>query len=87
MEFKPWRFSERRKHEGERIRYPMATPHRLIVLMSRGLAACLLDLRRHPLRMFLRHEPLDTFGQNYEGLGCVSIRPRFAEIKILFMLQ
>ncbi|KAK0222715.1 cytochrome P450 [Armillaria nabsnona] len=40
LEFRPWRFSERRKQEGETIRHQMATPSLDFVFFGHGRSAC-----------------------------------------------
>ncbi|KAK0447282.1 cytochrome P450 [Armillaria borealis] len=40
LEFKPWRFSEKRKQEGEGIRHHMATPSLDFVFFGHGRLAC-----------------------------------------------
>ncbi|KAK0460648.1 cytochrome P450 [Desarmillaria tabescens] len=40
LEFKPWRFSEKRKQEGENIRHHMATPSLDFVFFGHGRPAC-----------------------------------------------
>ncbi|PBK82180.1 cytochrome P450, partial [Armillaria gallica] len=40
LEFKPWRFSERRKQEGESIRHQMATLSLDFVFFGHGRSAC-----------------------------------------------
>ncbi|KAK0447130.1 cytochrome P450 [Armillaria borealis] len=40
LEFKPWRFSEKRKQEGEGIRHHMATPSLDFVFFGHGRPAC-----------------------------------------------
>ncbi|PBK61873.1 cytochrome P450 [Armillaria solidipes] len=40
LEFKPWRFSEKRKQEGESIRHQMATPSLDFVFFGHGRSAC-----------------------------------------------
>ncbi|SJL13206.1 uncharacterized protein ARMOST_16645 [Armillaria ostoyae] len=40
LEFKPWRFSEKRKQEGEGIRHHMATPSLDFVFFGHGRGAC-----------------------------------------------
>ncbi|PBK59012.1 cytochrome P450 [Armillaria solidipes] len=40
LEFKPWRFSERRKHEGDGSRHQMTTPSLDFIFFGHGRSAC-----------------------------------------------
>lgn len=40
LEFKPWRFSEKRKQEGESVRHQMATPSLDFVFFGHGRSTC-----------------------------------------------